>query len=56
MVDPIRELEFAVEEIEALLDEYEFSYRWDEASLRAQNAVHRLMKSIGELRACQSTG
>jgi flagellin-like hook-associated protein FlgL len=49
-IDPVAELEYAVGQLELLLDEYQYVHAWDTTATMAQTAIDRLHQSIVQIR------
>jgi len=52
-IDPIAELAYAADQLELLLDQYQYVHAWDTTSTMAQTAIERLRQSIVQLRQQQ---
>jgi len=52
-IDPIAELAYAANQLELLLDEYQYVHAWDTTATMAQTAIERLRQSIVQLRQQQ---
>jgi hypothetical protein len=49
-INPVIELEYAVGQLELLLDEYQYAHAWDTTATMAQTAIERLRSSIAVLK------
>ena len=49
-INPVIELEYAVGQLELLLDEYQYVHAWDTTATMAQTAIERLRQSVVTLR------
>jgi hypothetical protein len=52
-IDPIAELAYAADQLELLLDEYQYVHAWDDTASKAQTAIERMYQSMITLRQQQ---
>jgi hypothetical protein len=52
-INPVIELAYAADQLELLLDEYQYVHAWDTTATMAQTAIERLRQSVVTLRQQQ---
>ena len=53
-INPIAELAYAADQLELMLDEYQYRHAWDDTASKAQTAIERLRQSVVTLRQQES--